>query len=274
VLEADAVVLALPPPLAGNITFRPGLDAQRAALMGGARMGGIIKSIAVYERAFWRDAGFSGELVVDTSDPSAGPVFNGFDNCLPAPAAAASALPASVGAAAGLPVTAGAAHSAALPALVLFINGARAAEWSTRAPEERRAAVLAQLARYYGPEALSPVEYLEKDWVADEHTRGCPIASYPAAVLSAYGLPRRLAEPAWPAGGGSRHLLHWAGTEAALVGTGFIDGAIRAGWAAAEGVARDLACAGEGAEQRAPPASPPRGAPAAPNAEALLLNEV
>jgi monoamine oxidase len=280
VLEADAVVLALPPPLAGNITFRPELEAPRCALMAGARMGGIIKSVAVYERAFWREAGFSGELVADTSGAGVGPVFNGFDNCVPRAAAAAAAaanpLSASAGAAAGLHVTA-CGEDAMLPALVLFINGARAVEWSARAPEERRAAVLAQLARYYGPAALNPVEYIEKDWVADEHTRGCPIASYPAAVLSAYGLPRRLAEPCWPAGsggGGARHLLHWAGTETATVGTGFIDGAIRAGWAAAEGVARDLALSGadEGAEHRASPLRAP--AEALGTNQGLLMNEM
>lgn len=275
-LEADAVVLALPPPLAANIIFRPELDAPRCALMSGARMGGIIKSVAVYERAFWREAGFSGEAIADTSGVGAGPVFNGFDNSLPraASGAAASTLPSSAGAAAGLPITSG-ADGATLPALVLFINGARAAEWSARPAEERRGAVLAQLARWFGPAALAPVEYLEKDWVADEHTRGCPIASYPAAVLSAYGLPRKLAEPCWPApaGGGSRHLLHWAGTECAAVGTGFIDGAIRAGWAAAEGVARELAGAGEGVEVTAAP--PPRG-DASPTdiGQGLLSNEV
>ena len=281
VLEADVVILALPPPLAGNVTFRPELDAPRCALMAGARMGGIIKSVAVYERPFWREAGFSGEAVADTSEAGSGPVFNGFDNSLPTPGAAArtATLPASAGAAAGLPLTSG-TDGATLPALVLFINGAKAVEWSGRPAEERRSAVLAQLARWYGPAALSPLEYLEKDWCADEHTRGCPIASYPAAVLSAYGLPRRLAEPCWPVGGGggggggaARHLLHWAGTETATVGTGFIDGAIRAGWAAAEGVARELAGAGEGVEVTA--AAPPRG-DASPTdiGQGLLSNEV
>lgn len=251
VFTADVVVLAIPPTLANNITFVPELDAARCALMAGAKMGGIIKSIAVYEEAFWRADGFSGEAIADTSEPGSGPVFNSFDNCLPVWGVGLDTtlrLPTSTGSAAGLPVTA-LPPTALTPTLVLFINGSKAAEWSARPAEERKSAVLGQLARWYGPRALHPREYIEKDWVADEHTRGCPIASYPAAVLSAYGLPRRLAEPSWPeasapGGGQILHRLHWAGTETAEVGTGFIDGAIRAGWAAAEGVGRELAVGG------------------------------
>ena len=103
--------------------------------------------------------------------------------------------------------------------------------------------MLAQLARYFGPRALAPVSYVERDWVADAHTGGCPIASYSRGVLGAFGLARKLAEPAWEerAAGTSIARVFFAGTEAASESTGFIDGAIRAGWAAAERVVRDAA---------------------------------
>jgi monoamine oxidase len=283
-LACDFCILALPPPLAGRIAFHPPLDPQRCALMAGARMGGIIKSIAVYESAFWRQEGFSGEAIAETSQ-AAGPVFNTFDNCVPAAAAAAAAAAARAvptraapsGAAAGISITdLSLSAPDAVPALVVFINGARAVEWSARPAEERKEVVLQQLAGWFGPRALMPVEYVEKDWVSDPHTRGCPIASYPAALLSEYGLQRQLAEPCWPMEGsagagagapgsssgssasssassasageslGAAHRLHWAGTECAETGTGFIDGALRAGQAAAEGVARAITALRQG----------------------------
>ena len=250
--SADCVVLALPPPLAASITFNPPLDPARSLLMEGARMGAIIKSVAVYGRAFWREEGFSGEAIADTTGGGPGtpsssekksPVFNTFDNTIP---------PSYYGTVASSTSSSKAKEEeplpGSLPSLVLFINGARATEWSGRPAEERKEAALAQLSRWFGPQALQPIEYHEKDWVADPHTRGCPIASYPAALLAQYGLGRSLATPSWgepvsePLGAGSGviHRLHWAGTECATISTGFVDGAIRAGQTAAKGICMEL----------------------------------
>ena len=90
-----------------------------------------------------------------------------------------------------------------------------------------------------------------------------PIATYGPGVLERFGLGRALSEPEWRAGsvGGAAHLLHWAGTETSSEGTGFMDGAIRAGdragKAAAETV-RLLAC-GEGGLAGGAPAGGSRG---------------
>lgn len=60
------------------------------------------------------------------------------------------------------------------PGLVLFANGDCGRDWGLRPAEERRAAVLAQVKRWFGArkedaeEALRPLEYLEKNWVDDE----------------------------------------------------------------------------------------------------------
>jgi monoamine oxidase len=125
-----------------------------------------------------------------------------------------------------------------VPALVVFINGDRAREWSAVDPPIRRSAVLLQLERWFGAEAGQPLEYIEKDWVSDNHTGGCPIASYGADVLTRFGLARQLAEPCWPAAGGGAPScrLHWAGTESSEIGTGFMDGAVHAGFRAAANV--------------------------------------
>jgi monoamine oxidase len=277
---ADHVIIALPPALAAAFTFSPPLPEHRAGLMSESAMGCIIKAIAVYDAPFWREAGFSGEVIADTTLPSVGPVFNAFDNAVPVTASTPGAPAAPSAAAAGVPrwqppLDADGA-TRILPALVGFINGDKAAEWSSSPPEERRKAVLQQFARWFGPRALAPVEFIEKDWVADPFTRGCPIASYGRGVLGRFGLARQLREPCWPeafAGGRGRgrgsggaagassasssaavstaattiHRLHWAGTETAEVGTGFMDGAIRSGRTAAQEVAADIrAAAGAG----------------------------
>jgi monoamine oxidase len=154
-------------------------------------------------------------------------------------------------------------HYSYVPGLVVFINGDRAREWSAVDPPARRAAVLAQLERWFGPDAGQPLEYIEKvgtlhfrlcfffsvsrchfhsptkqDWVIDEHTGGCPIATYGANVITRFGLARQLSEPCWPVtiDGATLHRLHWAGTESSDVGTGFMDGAVRAGKRAANAV--------------------------------------
>ena len=57
------VLLALPPALAvSSIEVDPPLPEDLAQLAANTPvwMGGIVKTVAVYERAFWRDAGFSG----------------------------------------------------------------------------------------------------------------------------------------------------------------------------------------------------------------------
>ena len=203
------VILALPPPIAREISFSPPLSSAKDTLMRESTMGGIIKSIAVYKTPFWRECGFSGEVICDTStSPSTSPVFNVFDNSLPDPAT-----------------------GQLVPMLVIFINGERAREYSARSHSERKERVLKQLARFYSSDlALQPIEYIEKDWVSDEFTRGCPIASYGRGVLAQSGGSQTLSQSEW------KGRLLWASTETASTSTGFIDGALRTGIATADEV--------------------------------------
>ena len=95
----------------------------------------------------------------------------------------------------------------------------------------RKAAVLAHLSRLLGPEALSPVDYLEKDWIDEPWSRGGPVAIPAPGALSRSGRALR----------GSIGRMHLAGTEAAEHWTGYIDGAARAGEAAAKAALARLA---------------------------------
>ena len=149
-------VIALPPALAGRIEYDPLLPVARDQLTQRFPMGATVKCLALYDNAFWRDCGLSGEVVC----PS-GPVSVVFDN---------------------------GSHDGRQPALLAFIVGQSAREWNTRMPAERRDAVLDVFARAFGDQARRPMHYVEQDWSTEEWTRGCPVGIVGPGALSACGI--------------------------------------------------------------------------------------
>jgi monoamine oxidase len=134
-------ILAIPPLLAGRIRYASALPPRREQLMTRMPMGSCIKYVATYERAFWREGGFSGEAFSDT-----GPTTTTFDDS---------------------------SHDGSQPALVTFSDGGAARIWGDRPPEERRQAVLAEFVRFFGPQAAHPTGFLEKNWGDDPWSGGC-----------------------------------------------------------------------------------------------------
>lgn len=153
--RARAVIVAIPPALAGQIRYTPGLPAQRAQLTGAMPMGKVIKCVVAYERPFWRAAGLSGEALSD-----GGPAQLVFDD---SPA------------------------DGARGALVAFILGAAAREWGQRSRADRARAVCDQLAALFGPPAAQPLAYLDQDWAAEAWSKGCYVGILPPGVLTSYG---------------------------------------------------------------------------------------
>lgn len=152
-VRATYAIVAIPPVLANRIDFSPTLPVSRDALAGRMPMGSAAKCIAVYDRAFWREEGFSGEAVTNT-----GPLSVVFDNC---------------------------SHDGTVNALLGFVMGDEARLFSSRPPAERRKAVLDSLGTMFGDKARTPTEYIEFDWSAEEWSRGCPVANMtPGAMLS------------------------------------------------------------------------------------------
>jgi monoamine oxidase len=193
------VIVAIPPLLAGRIRYAGGLPPRREQLMARMPMGSCIKYVATYERAFWREAGFSGEAFSDT-----GPTVTTFDDS---------------------------SHDGSQPALVTFSDGGVARIWGDRPPEERRQGVLSELARFFGPQAAHPTEFVEKNWSEDPWSGGCYAGVMGPGVMTDFGAALRQ-----PCG-----RIHWAGTETAVEWTGYIDGAIESGQRAAGEVAARLA---------------------------------
>ena len=91
-------------------------------------------------------------------------------------------------------------------------------------PDERRAAVLDCFARAFGPRALRPVDYVERDWSSEPYSRGCYGAHFTPGTWTSYGDALRA-----PVG-----RVHWAGTECAPVWNGYMEGAVRSGEATAD----------------------------------------
>ena len=199
-LRARRVIVAVPPPLALRIAFSPHLPAGKHALLKALQPGSLTKAEAVYPTPFWREAGLSGQGFSDTGVARAP-----FDNSPP---------------------------DGAFGILFSFIGGDRHTEWAALSPDDRRNAVLRDLAAFVADErALSPTEYFEQDWTTEEWTRGCPVAHAGPNVLSRHGSWIRR-----PTG-----LVHWAGTETASYWQGYMDGAVRSGERAAKEVVRALA---------------------------------
>lgn len=184
---ADAAVVTLPPTLAGRLEYDPALPAWRDQLTQKLPMGSVIKIHAVYDRPFWRDDGLSGQAASD-----AGPIKITFDNSPP---------------------------DAHIGILTGFMEADDGRIMSRRSAGERRAAALECFARYFGSAATRPVEVIERDWSAEEFSRGCYGAHFGTGVWTSFG--DRLRRPVGP--------IHWAGTEYAPVWNGYIEGALRSG---------------------------------------------
>jgi monoamine oxidase len=78
VVEADQVIVALPPVLAARIEYTPALPRAKRMLLKRIVPGELIKWQAVYQEPFWREQGLSGQAVSDV-----GPAYTTFDNTPP-----------------------------------------------------------------------------------------------------------------------------------------------------------------------------------------------
>lgn len=191
-------IVALPPPWAGRITFEPTLPAARDQVQQRMSMGTCAKIMVAYGRPFWRDRGLAGLGIGNQ------PWIELCADC--------SDPHRSQGILAG------------------FIVGDRYQRWARLKSAARRDAVLADLAAYFGAEALIPESYDEADWPHEPWVGGAFSAYMPPGVWTSYGAA--LTQPVGR--------IHWAGTEIAARWPGFFDGAVRSGEAAATEVLRRI----------------------------------
>lgn len=189
--EGSEAIVALPPALAGRIDYQPILPGWRDQLTQKLPAGAVVKVFAAYPLPFWRSQGLNGQAASDR-----GPVKVTFDVSPP---------------------------GAEIGVLLGFIEGGAARRWVRLSAADRRRQALACLARYVGDRALEPMEYVEKDWTAEEYSRGCYGAHFAPGVWTSYG--EALREPIGR--------IHWAGAEYATEWNGYMEGAVRSGEAIA-----------------------------------------
>jgi monoamine oxidase len=154
-VAAKQVVVAMPPTLAARIDYDPLLPFARDQLTQRLPMGILLKCEAVYERPFWRDAGFSGFAITDH-----GPANIIYDNT----------------------------PKEGSPAVLFgFVGGDSARAYAGKPRAERKQAVLKTFAACFGEQAMHPIGYFEKDWAKDAYTRGSPVTIAQPGALYGYG---------------------------------------------------------------------------------------
>jgi len=159
-----AVIVAVPPYLAGQISYDPQLPMRRAQLTQRCPMGSLFKVLAIYRTAWWRAQGLNGTasgdrptlgFVADSSPPSGRPGI-----------------------------------------LASFIAGTRAVSLSTASQRQLRSAILADLAAYFGPRAARPVDLAVAEWPKDRWTGGAFTAFMQPGTWTGYG--QALRKPVGP----------------------------------------------------------------------------
>lgn len=153
--DANRAVLAMPPRIAAGLNFAPALSGMALQAMSKVPtwMAGQAKAMAVYDSAFWRDAGLSGDAM-----SRRGPMVEIHD-----------ASPAE-----------GGPH-----ALFGFIG----VPPQSRTDEQAlRQAIKTQLVRLFGEAAADPRALFVKDWAFDPLT-ATPADAVPQYTHPAYGLP-------------------------------------------------------------------------------------
>eukprot|EP01097_Dermamoeba_algensis_P008311 TRINITY_DN5484_c0_g1_i1.p1 TRINITY_DN5484_c0_g1~~TRINITY_DN5484_c0_g1_i1.p1 ORF type:complete len:189 (-),score=36.34 TRINITY_DN5484_c0_g1_i1:159-725(-) len=172
----------------------PGRRDQLTQRMPG---GCVIKVLILYDHCFWRSKGYSGEVL--TTD---GPVCLFYD---------------------------ASTYDNKQPALVAFVAGKAAIEWSGR-EQELQTTIIKQLVDLYGPDAAKVKKIILKDWSLESYSRGCYVGVMPSGMLTTFG--KALREPVGR--------IHWAGTETATEWIGYMEGAIVSGIRAAKEVSERL----------------------------------
>lgn len=190
-VQARRAIVTLPPTLAGRIRYEPALPAARDHLTESTPMGWVIKVHCIYPTRFWLESGLSGGV---TSDEGA--IRATADNSPP---------------------------SGSPGILVGFIEGTSARRLAPAPLDQRRAEVLADFVRYFGPQAGEPLSYHEYSWGDDAFARGAYGGYWTQGLWTTYGPELRA----------SIGTLHWSGTETSPEWNGKMEGAVQSGERAA-----------------------------------------
>ncbi|KAH5991430.1 amine oxidase [Parastagonospora nodorum] len=188
-VQANRVVVAMPPPLLKRIAFSPALPQARQNLIDGLKLPAIGKGIAVYKTPFWRTTEkLDGQVVSDSGS---------------------------------VKVTLDSSESdGKFGAILGFILGDEMRALDKLPAEQAQKMITSDYVRYFGSQAADTTEFVLQRWDLEEFSKGGPVAvAPPGGVLSKNGHALREAVDG----------IHFAGTETSVYWTGYMDGAIRSG---------------------------------------------
>ncbi|MCA1185938.1 flavin monoamine oxidase family protein [Saccharopolyspora sp. 6T] len=196
-INAQYAIVTTAPEHRANIEFEPALPNKAEGLTKTWRLGTLSKAFVAYEKPFWRSSGLSGEALTDT-----GVVFITFD-----------VSPDDSG-----------------PGVLMAFCDPRVFDGFNS--EDRRRRVIRQLVELYGPQAGTPIDYVEHCWGTESEpfAPGGPNPALPPHAAVTYG--SALTEP--------HGRVHWAGVETAGEWAGTMNGAVLTGQRTAERIAKLL----------------------------------
>ena len=154
-VRAGRVIVTIPMAIASSIVYEPMLPMDRSFLNQRMPGGAVIKTSFLYDDAFWRADGLSGQ-------------------------SAAPGTPATL--------TIDACTDTGVPGIMCVITEGPVARELTRLDEaDRKAAVIGELVDRFGKKASAPVEYHEQNWTIERYSGGGMISHTPTGVLTEYG---------------------------------------------------------------------------------------
>jgi len=154
--QAKNIIIAIPPVLISDIDFTPSLPMYKSQLIQKLSMGIVGKVLGVYEKPFWREKGYSGQVVTDEHAP-----FQTLFDSSPA--------------------------DSSYGVLLAFCIADRARDFFSNDQESRKKIALESFTRYFGETASKPVHYIDHCWADEAWSKGCYAAIYPTGAWTNFG---------------------------------------------------------------------------------------
>lgn len=188
--EGRTVVVTVPPRLLKTITFDPPLPPERLELAEKVPAGNVIKAFLVYDHPWWRERGASGQMSADE-----GAVRITFDT----------------------------SDDSDRGILLGFFEGAESSGYGKLSLTLRQRIFEEAVEKAFGKAPSKPLDYVDRDWLAEKYTAGCHGAHFAPGLWTASG----------PVLGQPLDRVLFAGAEYASTFNGYMEGAVRSAAATA-----------------------------------------
>ena len=146
--RAKKAIIAIPPPMAAAIRFYPPLSEKKKEVLEQVFMGNVGKCFMVYQKAFWRDKNFSGQILADEHSP----FQTMFDNS---------------------------PQNGHYGIILAFTIGERAEKHFQKGKTEREMILKKKLMEYFGSEAGNNLFYEDFTMSEEPFSKGCYAGIYP-----------------------------------------------------------------------------------------------